>query len=135
MSSFCTTVWSLQQAAHGSITCANFPGVWRSNGFDLFNPSTDTAEGTSASAPGDDTIPVDYGEDYKRITGVESVGQIKKAVLYGQLRSDWKWSNDNPVHFICHSQGGNTIRLLISLLKDRSSRPSNFGTAELEKAI
>ena len=56
-------------------------------------------------------------------------------MLYGKLRPDWKWSNNIPVHFICHSQGGNTIRLLIELSKDTRSRPKNFGTAELGRAI
>lgn len=31
---------------------------------------------------------------------------------------DWKWDQDHPVHFIAHSQGGNTVRLLIELMKE-----------------
>lgn len=28
----------------------------------------------------------------------------------------WKWNKDHRVHFICHSQGGNTVRQLVSLM-------------------
>lgn len=28
----------------------------------------------------------------------------------------WKWDKNNKVHFVCHSQGGNTVRYLISLM-------------------
>jgi triacylglycerol esterase/lipase EstA (alpha/beta hydrolase family) len=96
----------------------------------VFDPSSGTSSGTSA----DDTIPVDYGEDFRQFD-VDPRGQIQKAVLYGKLSREWKWSNNTPVHFICHSQGGNTIRLLIELLKDTHSRPENFGTTELDRAI
>lgn len=93
----------------------------------MFDPSSDTSA--------DDTIQVDYGEDFRQFCGGDPRGQIQKAVLYGKLSRGWKWSNNTPVHFICHSQGGNTIRLLIELLKDTHSRPKNFGTAELDRAI
>lgn len=39
-----------------------------------------------------------------------------QAVVLGTIPEDWKWDSDNPVHIICHSHGGNTVRLLIELL-------------------
>ncbi|OCT52681.1 Lipase [Cladophialophora carrionii] len=30
----------------------------------------------------------------------------------------WTWGDENKAHFICHSQGGNTVRQMIALLKD-----------------
>lgn len=43
--------------------------------------------------------------------------QDKPAIAIG-LGDDWKWDADHPVHFICHSQGGNTIRLLAKLMEN-----------------
>lgn len=31
--------------------------------------------------------------------------------------NNWKWDDRRRVHFLCHSQGGNTVRYLISLMK------------------
>lgn len=36
---------------------------------------------------------------------------------------DWKWSQRNPVHFVAHSQGGNTVRYLIHLLRHGDLHP------------
>ncbi|EGU87820.1 hypothetical protein FOXB_01661 [Fusarium oxysporum f. sp. conglutinans Fo5176] len=44
------------------------------------------------------------------------MSRTKQAVLFGALPPGWTWSAANPVHFICHSQGGNTIRMLIELM-------------------
>ena len=61
------------------------------------------------------TIPIDYGTVYPTRYGYNQTSTTSKAVLFGNL-SGWKWSKKSPVHCICHSQGGNTIRLLIELL-------------------
>src|ERR1700734_3442657 len=42
-------------------------------------------------------------------------GETKRAVLFGELKN-WTWSRESPVHFICHSQGGNTVRMLIEIM-------------------
>jgi hypothetical protein len=65
------------------------------------------------------TVPVDYGEVYPRNYGFRRHSMTKKPTLYGTLPRGWVWSSDNPVHFICHSQGGTTIRLLIELMSGR----------------
>jgi triacylglycerol esterase/lipase EstA (alpha/beta hydrolase family) len=39
-----------------------------------------------------------------------------QAVVLGILPGNWQWDGHHPVHMICHSQGGKTIRLLIDLL-------------------
>jgi hypothetical protein len=43
----------------------------------------------------------------------------KRAILFTDdlgKYAKWKWSMKNKVHFICHSQGGTTVRLLINLM-------------------
>ena len=61
------------------------------------------------------TIPIDFGTVYPVRYGYSRISNCSKAVLFGKSPG-WKWSNQSPVHCICHSQGGNTIRLLIELL-------------------
>lgn len=39
-----------------------------------------------------------------------------QAVVLGTLPGNWQWDGHLPVHMICHSQGGNTVRLLIELV-------------------
>ncbi|RFU30456.1 hypothetical protein B7463_g5852, partial [Scytalidium lignicola] len=59
---------------------------------------------------------IDYGPTYPARYGYNMIGNTKRAVLYGTLPGGWAWSAASPVHFICHSQGGNTIRMLIELM-------------------
>ncbi|CAG9954321.1 unnamed protein product [Clonostachys rosea f. rosea IK726] len=42
----------------------------------------------------------------------------RRAILFSNSSSfpNWTWNRDHKVHFICHSQGGNTVRYLISLM-------------------
>ncbi|KAF3190681.1 hypothetical protein TWF788_008202 [Orbilia oligospora] len=43
----------------------------------------------------------------------------KRAILFTpspQEYADWRWSETSKAHFICHSQGGVTVRYLISLM-------------------
>ncbi|KAH6967757.1 hypothetical protein BKA56DRAFT_597124 [Ilyonectria sp. MPI-CAGE-AT-0026] len=61
-------------------------------------------------------IGIDYGPYYPAMYGYARNGQTKQAVLFGNLPPAWTWTAANPVHFICHSQGGNTIRKLIELM-------------------
>ncbi|KFA81589.1 hypothetical protein S40288_09626 [Stachybotrys chartarum IBT 40288] len=46
----------------------------------------------------------------------------RRAILYSNSAEfrNWKWDRDHKVHFICHSQGGNTVRYLISLMANGS---------------
>lgn len=62
------------------------------------------------------SIDVDYGIKYPQRYGYNQFSKTKKAVLYGNNPPKWKWSSNNPVHFIGHSQGGNTVRLLIEMM-------------------
>jgi hypothetical protein len=55
----------------------------------------------------------------------------KRAILFSkspETYNEWKWSENHKVHFICHSQGGNTVRYLISLMNRgaRDLHPSYF---------
>jgi hypothetical protein len=45
-----------------------------------------------------------------------------RAVAYSNLANDWAWGDSSPVHFICHSQGGTTVRYLIELLSGRYAK-------------
>ncbi|KAI0513305.1 lipase [Xylaria bambusicola] len=57
----------------------------------------------------------------------------RRAVLFpnSTFPDDWKWDKDHKVHFICHSQGGNTVRYLISLMARAAGilHPAYFGQA------
>ncbi|OJZ79926.1 hypothetical protein ASPFODRAFT_148458 [Aspergillus luchuensis CBS 106.47] len=61
----------------------------------------------------------------------------RRAILFpnSQFPNDWKWDRSNKVHFICHSQGGNTVRYLISLMANGSAtwHPEYFGDGEDER--
>jgi triacylglycerol esterase/lipase EstA (alpha/beta hydrolase family) len=49
----------------------------------------------------------------------ETVAMRRRAILFTKSDqfNDWIWTKNNRVHFLCHSQGGNTVRYLISLMK------------------
>jgi triacylglycerol esterase/lipase EstA (alpha/beta hydrolase family) len=55
----------------------------------------------------------------------------KRAILFTndmKMYENWIWSKKNKAHFICHSQGGTTVRLLISLMAWGDPRnPTYFG--------
>ena len=44
--------------------------------------------------------------------------QTWRPVLFGDVPEtwDWRWGKGKPVHFICHSQGGNSVSYLIEML-------------------
>jgi len=51
--------------------------------------------------------------------------QTWQAVVHGALPASWSWSPANRVNFICHSQGGTTVRYLLYLLS--GNRPADLG--------
>ncbi|KAH7129295.1 Alpha/Beta hydrolase protein [Dactylonectria macrodidyma] len=57
----------------------------------------------------------------------------RRAILFTQSSDfdDWKW-HGNKIHFVCHSQGGNTVRYLISLMARGAAdlHPTYFKDAE-----
>jgi triacylglycerol esterase/lipase EstA (alpha/beta hydrolase family) len=64
----------------------------------------------------------------------------RRAILFSktpEIYENWSWSEEHKVHLICHSQGGNTARYLISLM-DRGAEklhPEYFGVAGRDKWI
>ncbi|KAK9311918.1 Alpha/Beta hydrolase protein [Lipomyces starkeyi] len=81
-------------------------------------------------------VDVDYGNYFNdsriRPRTTTTKGR-KRAILYSKSQDkykNWTWNEDNKVHFICHSQGGNTVRYLISLMSRGSAdlHPKYFGT-------
>lgn len=85
--------------------------------FSTFNPTTNDIEENY-------DVEVSYGNyftsDSVRGPDKSVTSNRTRAILFSKSRekyATWKWSKDNKVHFICHSQGGNTVRYLISLMK------------------
>ncbi|KAK4247561.1 hypothetical protein C7999DRAFT_41106 [Corynascus novoguineensis] len=87
--------------------------------------STGTGYDTRATSPAT-PIRVDYGQHIALPTMTPH--HTKQAVVLGALPANWRWSANHPVHMICHSQGGNTVRLLIELLSGNyaSLNPTYF---------
>ncbi|KAH7394812.1 hypothetical protein BKA66DRAFT_455872 [Pyrenochaeta sp. MPI-SDFR-AT-0127] len=64
-------------------------------------------------------IGINYGNQHP----AERLGFLQGAwtwrpVLFGDIPENWNWTwgNERPVHFICHSHGGNSVRYLIEML-------------------
>jgi hypothetical protein len=61
-----------------------------------------------------------------------AAAQTPRAVIYNPpapanaLPAGWNWSAANRVNFICHSQGGTTVRYLIELLSGAHPNPPQF---------
>jgi triacylglycerol esterase/lipase EstA (alpha/beta hydrolase family) len=64
---------------------------------------------------------INYGTIYPARYGYNALSTTNKAALFGILHTGWKWGNKNPAHFICHSQGGNTMRMIIELMNGNHS--------------
>jgi len=88
-------------------------------------------------------VDVNYGNyfDSDPETGPETSKAFgrRRAIVFShkpELFEHWSWNEEHKVHFICHSQGGNTARYLISLM-DRSSalHPEYFGVGGRDKWI
>ncbi|KAK4232856.1 Alpha/Beta hydrolase protein [Achaetomium macrosporum] len=75
-------------------------------------------------------IPVNFGRNHPAFDAANPAypalldnAKTWQAVVYNppaaanQLSPAWTWSAENKVHFICHSQGGTTIRYLIEILR------------------
>jgi triacylglycerol esterase/lipase EstA (alpha/beta hydrolase family) len=67
-------------------------------------------------------VDVTYGQyfsDPKTAPETSITHGRKRAILfsnYPETYNNWAWCKDQKVHFICHSQGGTTIRCLIDLM-------------------
>ncbi|PNP73405.1 hypothetical protein FNYG_13303 [Fusarium nygamai] len=61
-----------------------------------------------------------------------AAARTRRAVIYNPpapanaLPAGWQWSAANRVNFICHSQGGTTVRYLIELLSGTHPNPPHF---------
>ncbi|KAI9147280.1 Lipase [Paramyrothecium foliicola] len=81
--------------------------------FSAFNPGLNTIEEFY-------DVNVNYGTYFAGAHGPQetSTRNRRRAILFTKSTEfkDWKWNERNKVHFICHSQGGNTVRYLISLM-------------------
>ena len=83
--------------------------------FSTVNPATNTIDEVY-------DVDVDYGAyfDANQAHGpieTATTGR-RRAILISNSPSfrNWTWNRNHKVHFICHSQGGNTVRYLISLM-------------------
>jgi triacylglycerol esterase/lipase EstA (alpha/beta hydrolase family) len=80
-------------------------------------------------------IEIDYGDTFPEKHGYEQYTKKRKLpIIFTQnpemrTREPWVWSENDPVHFICHSQGGNTVRYLIHLMEN-GSRGLRSGTPD-----
>lgn len=80
-------------------------------------------------------IDIDYGNHWPAGVKVEKTKKDKPAIAIG-LDDDWEWDENHPVHFICHSQGGNTIRLLAKLMENGADEhPGYFKDKSRDKWI
>ncbi|PVH68536.1 alpha/beta-hydrolase [Cadophora sp. DSE1049] len=69
--------------------------------------------------------PVNFGTAHPSpYPALVTTAQTWQAVVYhtpaNPLPADWQWSAVNRINFICHSQGGTTLRYLIELLSGAS---------------
>ncbi|CZR65414.1 uncharacterized protein PAC_15314 [Phialocephala subalpina] len=78
---------------------------------------------------------VDFGNAHPSpFPALVAIAQTWKAVVYdtpaNPLPAIWQWNAANKINFICHSQGGTTIRYLIELLSGTSdpNLPQFLGT-------
>ncbi|CAI6091792.1 unnamed protein product [Clonostachys chloroleuca] len=86
-----------------------------------------TAGGFDLPATRTTFVPVNFGINHPaEYLGLVAGAETPRAVLYqasgNALPVDWTWSDTNKVNFICHSQGGTTVRCLIELLSGASDR-------------
>ncbi|KAI3584138.1 hypothetical protein IWW34DRAFT_842975 [Fusarium oxysporum f. sp. albedinis] len=83
-------------------------------------------------------VDIDYGTyfnaDPARAPEQTSTTGRRRAILFSNSPAfdNWRWDQDHKVHFICHSQGGNTVRYLISLMAQGAGNlhPTYFGETE-----
>jgi hypothetical protein len=55
---------------------------------------------------------INYGNNHPAPSKYRHLAHTWRPVVFGNDLDDWNWmwSKERPVHFICHSQGGNTVR-------------------------
>jgi hypothetical protein len=77
-------------------------------------------------------LDVDYGEYFNNNPGVIAQTSGRRRAILLPAKSwkdpDWKWGPEKQAHFICHSQGGNTVRQMIAFLRDGSFPGSEEGS-------
>ncbi|KAH6867405.1 lipase [Thelonectria olida] len=82
-------------------------------------------------------VDVDYGTyfaaDPAHAPEQASTAGRRRAILFSNSSDfrNWTWDRHHKVHFVCHSQGGNTVRYLISLMAKgtRTLHPTYFTEA------
>ncbi|EXK77984.1 hypothetical protein FOQG_17330 [Fusarium oxysporum f. sp. raphani 54005] len=80
-------------------------------------------------------VDVDYGDYFAEGQGPEQTHTTgrRRAILFSNSPDfrNWTWDPDHKVHFVCHSQGGNTVRYLISLMANGAGtcHPTYFSQA------
>lgn len=87
-------------------------------------------------------VDVSYGKyfsDPEKAPDTSYATERKRAIMFSRIKNeyeDWRWSEENKIHLICHSQGGNTARYLISLLARGSPlHPEYFRISGRDKWI
>ncbi|KAK8133406.1 hypothetical protein PG984_005418 [Apiospora sp. TS-2023a] len=87
-------------------------------------------------------IPVDFGPRPASFPGnipSSANDETLAAVVYdhdhNRLPDSWQWSDDNKVNFICHSQGGTTVRHLIQLLAGTTPGQNQFNPSSRQSWI
>ncbi|KAG5541292.1 hypothetical protein RHGRI_021208 [Rhododendron griersonianum] len=59
---------------------------------------------------------VDYGEEHSKACGHSRFGRVYKQGKYPE------WDEDHPIHFVGHSAGAQTVRVLHQMLADKAFR-------------
>ncbi|KAH6982393.1 hypothetical protein EDB80DRAFT_691966 [Ilyonectria destructans] len=91
---------------------------------EIFAQLTNPGGFTRPGAPGA-FIAVNFGNGHPAPNpALVAAAQTLQAVVYdtpaNALPATWRWNAANRVNFICHSQGGTTIRYLIEILSGAS---------------
>ncbi|KAH6951042.1 lipase [Ilyonectria sp. MPI-CAGE-AT-0026] len=80
-------------------------------------------------------VDVNYGDYFAEVHGPEQTRTTgrRRAILFSNSPDfrNWTWGPDHKVYFVCHSQGGNTVRYLISLIANSAGtcHPTYFSQA------
>ncbi|KAK3353813.1 Alpha/Beta hydrolase protein [Lasiosphaeria hispida] len=102
---------------------------------EIFEQLTNINGATGFDTPGTTPptlIPVNYGAlQITAVTPPPPPAQTWQAVVYGNLPAGWAWSAQNRVIFICHSQGGNSVRQLLHYMSGRAPQDlAQFGAVD-----
>ncbi|OAQ82545.1 Lipase [Purpureocillium lilacinum] len=93
-------------------------------------------------------VDIDYGTYFAGVphapddttpTGQTMTTGRRRAILYSNSPNfrNWSWGRKKKVHFVCHSQGGNTVRYLISLMANGAGalHPAYFSERSRQRAV